>query len=49
MNKGINILADWFSANKLSLNVYKSKYMLFCRSLSPQYEEFPITMSNMVI
>ena len=31
----LNILANWFSANKLSLNVSKSKYVLLCRSRSP--------------
>ena len=51
VNKELNILADWFSANKLSLIVSKSKCMLFCRShiLFPQNAEFSIAMSNIVI
>ena len=46
MNKELTILADWFSANKLSLNVSKSKCMLFCRSHSPRMKNF---LSNIVI
>ena len=33
MNKELDTLTDWFYANKLSLNVGKSNYMLFTRSL----------------
>ena len=32
MNKKLQVLVDWFHANKLSLNVSESKYILFSRS-----------------
>ena len=33
------ILAGWFRANKVSLNIYKTKCMLFSRSRPAQSEE----------
>ena len=38
MNNDLDNLADWFKANKLALNVKKTKYILFqgCRKLTPQ-------------
>ena len=39
MNKELQVLADWFRANKLSLNISKTKCMLFCRSPPPENEE----------
>ena len=35
MNYELNILDDWFRANKLSLNVGKSNYMLFTNCTTP--------------
>ena len=32
MNEELNILTDWFKANKLSLNISKTKYILFSNS-----------------
>ena len=49
MNKELQILADWFRANKLSLNISKTKCMLFCRSPRPENEENILTMYNTVI
>ena len=46
MNKELQVLADWFRANKLSLNISKTKCMLFYRSPSPENEERILTMSN---
>ena len=46
MNKELEVLADWFQANKLSLNVSKTKYMLFSRSHPVQREETVLTMSD---
>ena len=46
MNKELQILADWFRANKLSLNISKTKCMLFCRSPPPENEEIILTMYN---
>ena len=37
LNNNLNILADWFRANKLSLNVNKTVYMIFDHSLRPVY------------
>ena len=33
MNNQLELIDDWFAANKLSLNVQKTKYTLFCSSL----------------
>ena len=49
MNKELQVLADWFRANKLSLNISKTKCMLFCRSPPPENEELILTMSNTII
>ena len=49
MNKKLQILADWFRANKLYLNISKTKCMLFCRSPPPENEEIILTMYNTVI
>ena len=39
MNVDLNCLSDWFKANKLSLNVSKTNYMLFSRSkLEPNHK-----------
>ena len=45
----LQVLADWFRANKLFLNISKTKCMLFCRSPPPENEEFILTMSNTII
>ena len=45
MYKELEVLADWFHANKLSLNVSKTKYMLFSRYHPVQREETVLTMS----
>ena len=37
-NRELEVLADWFHANKLSLNVSKTKYMLFSRCHPVQRE-----------
>ena len=44
----LQVLADWFRANKLSLNISKTKNMLFFRSPPPENEEHILTMSNTV-
>ena len=49
MNKELQVLAHWFRANKLSLNISKTKCMLFCRSPRPENEELILTMCNTII
>ena len=49
MNNELQVLADWFRANKLSLNISKTKSMLFCRSPPPENEELILAMSNTII
>ena len=49
MNKELQIFADCFRANKLSLNISKTKCMLFCRSPPPENENIILAMSNTVI
>ena len=49
MNNDLQVLADWFRANKLSLNISKTKSMLFCRSPPLENEELILTMSNTII
>ena len=48
-NKELQILADWFHANKLSLNISKTKCMLFCRSPPPENVEIILTISQCLI
>ena len=49
MNKERQILADWFRANKLNLNISKTKCMLFCRSPPPENEKLILSMANTII
>ena len=50
INREIDDLADWFRANKLSLNVSKTTYMLFCcRFRLVQSEETVLMMSYKII
>ena len=49
MNNEFHVLADWFRANKLSLNISKTKCMLFSRSPPPENEEHILTMYNTII
>ena len=49
MNNKLQVLADWFRANKLSLYISKTKSMLFCRYPPRQNEELILTMSNTII
>ena len=56
MNTKLEVLADWFHANKVSLNVSKvslnvskTKYMLFSRYHPVQREETVLTMSDTII
>ena len=49
MNKERRVLADWFRANKLYLNIFKTKCMLFCRSPPPENEILILTMANTII
>ena len=49
MNKELQVLADCFHANQLSLNISKTKCMLFYRSPPLQNEEISLTMSNTII
>ncbi len=35
MNQNLDSLSDWFRANKLSLNVTKTNYMLYTKSSTP--------------
>ena len=44
MNKELQILADWFLANKL--NISQRKCMLFYRSPPNESEELILTMYN---
>ena len=39
----------WFRANKLSLNISRTKRMLFCRSPPRGNEELILTISNTII
>ena len=48
-NKELDVVADWFHANKLSLNASKTKYMLFSRSHPAQREETVLTISDTII
>ena len=48
-NKELEVVADWFHANKLSLNVSRTKYMLFSRSHPVQREETPLATSDTII
>ena len=45
MNNELEILADWFRANKLSLNISKTKYILFSRSCLLE-EDLLLMISN---
>ena len=49
MNKELQLLADWFHANKLSLNVSKSKRMLFSKSRHIHSEQTSLKMSEEII
>lgn len=49
MNNELEILADWFRANKLSLNISKTKCMLFSRSRPAQNEELLLAIANNII
>ena len=49
MNQELNILTDWFYANKLSLNVTKTNYMLFTRTLKPIGNDMVLGMANIEI
>ena len=49
MNNERQVLADWFRANKLSLNISKTKSMLVCRSPPPENEELILTIFNTII
>jgi len=50
MNNELEILADWFRANKLSLNSSKTKGMLmFYRSRPRQREDVLLIISNNII
>ena len=46
MNSDLETLSDWFNANKLSLNVSKSHYMLFKHSRNITNVTTPLRMSN---
>ena len=48
MNKELEVLADWFHANKQSLNVYETKYMIFSRSHLAHREDTIIAMSDTI-
>ena len=45
VNNEIAKLSDWFAANKLSLNIKKTKYTLF----SPQHTKIPLAHNNLNI
>ena len=49
MNNERQVLADWFRANKLSVNISKTKSMLVCRSPPPENEELILTIFNTII
>ena len=49
MNKVLQVFADCFRANKVSLNISKKKCMLFRRYPTPENEELILTMFNTII
>ena len=49
MNKEREVLSDWFDANKLSLNIFKTKYMLFSRFRPVQSEELFLIICNKIL
>ena len=49
MNIEFEVLADWFHASKLSLNLSKIKYMLYSRSHLVQREDTVVMMSDKTI
>ena len=49
MNIEFEVLADWFHANKLSLNVSKIKHMLFSRSYLIQREDTVVIMYDKTV
>ena len=48
MNKELDNLTDWFCANKLSLNVSKTNYMIFS-NINPQQHSMEIKLTNKII
>jgi hypothetical protein len=48
MNKELDSLTDWFRANKLSLNVSKTNYMIFSNINSKQHA-MEIKLTNTTI
>ena len=46
MNNALEILSDWFRASKQSLNISKTKYMLFFRSRPREKEDLLLSISN---
>lgn len=49
MNEELHILTDWFYANKLSLNISKSNYMLFTKSRTVHTNNMVLQVSNVEI
>ncbi len=50
LNNNLNTLADWFRANKLSLNVGKTTYMLFGKTPNPHHnDQHGINIGNQTI
>ncbi len=49
MNEDLDSLSDWFKANKLSLNVRKSCYILFSNIKGPQRLELGLKLGTETI
>jgi hypothetical protein len=45
MNEDLKSLTDWFSANKLSLNVAKTNYMIFS-NCKTTFDNYDLTLAN---
>ena len=46
-NKELNVVAEWFKANKLTLNVSKTKYILFRKpNMNAKPEDLSLTIDN---
>ena len=43
---GINLINDWFRANKLCLNVKKTKYIIFSPSSNPNIGNHSLNIDN---
>ena len=47
VNNELELVNDWFIANKLSLNIKKTKYILFCKNST--IDDLPLRLPNLTI